>query len=138
MSQQARQFFETFAAANTSSDLSLLGSLYADNFLFAGPKGAQPVKKEDFLKVLPKMKAHYASLGVFETVLHSVEATALDARYLLAKVSWKIGLNGPSGARQVDANATYVLMRSEDDSLSIVFQLDHQDLKSAIERSVRP
>ena len=132
MTQSAEQFFKTYALANASSDVALIGSLYADNFLFAGPNGAQHVRKEDFLKVLPKMKAHYASLGHSETRLHTVEATALNARYLLAKVGWKIGLIGSSGVREVDAAATYVLMRGEGETLSIVFQLDHQDLAEAI------
>jgi hypothetical protein len=32
----------------------------------------------------------------------------------------------------VDVSATYVLMRGQDDALSIVFQIDHQDLAALI------
>ena len=129
---RVRESFKTFERANAISDYSLIGSLYAENFLFAGPKGAQPVRREDFLTILPKMKAHYASLGLAETQLGTVNVTALDGRYSLAKVTWKIRFNGSSGMREVDASATYVLMRGEGDSLSIVFQLDHQDLAEKI------
>ena len=64
--------------------VAFIGSLYADAFMFAGPNGARTVRKEDFLKVVPKMKAYFASIGLSETCLHSVETVAVDSKYLLA------------------------------------------------------
>ena len=37
--QQVKAFLETYAKANSSSDFSVIGSLYADVFMFAGPNG---------------------------------------------------------------------------------------------------
>jgi ketosteroid isomerase-like protein len=133
MDQLVRAFFERYERANSSSDLSAIASLYADTFLFGGPNGVQAVKKQDFLKVVPRMKAHFASLGLSATELQSLEASALDSRYLLAEVGWRMILQNISGrSMHFDASATYILERTGADSISIVFQIDHQDLATVI------
>ena len=133
MDQQVKAFLETYAKANSSSDVSVIGSLYADVFMFAGPNGARAVRKEDLLKVVPKMKAYFASIGLSETHLHSIETVAVDSKYLLAKAGWKMTVIDQNGdCRQLDAFATYVLERKHADTLSIVMQIDHQDLATLI------
>lgn len=133
MDQQVKVFLETYAKANSSSDVSLIGSLYADAFMFAGPEGTRTVRKEDFLKVVPKMKAYFASIGLSETCLHSVETVAVDSKYLLAKAGWKMTVRHQDGAcKELDAFATYVLERKDADTLCIVLQIDHQDLATLI------
>ena len=78
------------------------------------------------------MKSQFASLGLTDTRVSSVETANLDSRYVLARVRWKITLRTPQDLpRCCDAFATYVLRRC-DDKLSIVFQLDHQDLAAVI------
>jgi hypothetical protein len=37
-----------------------------------------------------------------------------------------------SGSKQVNTFATYILVRGRGDVLSIIFQIDHQDLASVI------
>lgn len=133
MDQQVKEFLARFERANASSDLTTIASLYADTFMFAGPKGAQAVKKDDFLKVLPKMKAHFAQMGLIETRLHSVETTRLDSKYILAKTNWKISVrNSKGGTNNLNALATYILERNDAANLTIVVQIDHQDLAAAI------
>jgi hypothetical protein len=56
----------------------------------------------------------------------------MDSKYLLAKVAWKMKLQNSSGSRSLDTFATYILARGSGDALSIVFQIDHQDLASAV------
>jgi ketosteroid isomerase-like protein len=132
MNQRVEQFFLEYERANASLDASAIGELYADNFMFGGLNGVQAVKKEDFLRIVPKMKAHLASMGLSETHLQTVEATPLDSKYLLARVAWRMTVRNSSGSKHVDAFATYVLERSQGDVLSIVFQIDHQDLATVI------
>jgi hypothetical protein len=132
MNQRVKEFFLQYERANSSSDLSEISDLYADTFMFGGPNGVQAVKKEDFLKVVPKMKAHFSSMGLSETQLQAVEANPLNSKYLLAKVVWRMKFRNPSRSKHVDALATYVLVRGNGDALSIVFQIDHQDLASVI------
>ena len=132
MEQQAKEFFLRYERANSTSDVSAIGELYADTFMFGGPSGTQAVKKEDFLRVIPKMKAHFLSMGLAETRLQTVEATLLSSKYVLAKTAWRMTTRNSSGDRHVDAFATYILMRGQADVLSIVFQIDHRDLASVL------
>jgi ketosteroid isomerase-like protein len=132
MEQQAKEFFVRYERANSTSDVSAIGDLYADTFMFGGPNGTQAVKKEDFLRVIPKMKAHYSSMGLAETQLQTVEATLLSSKYVLAKTAWRMTIRNSSADRHVEAFATYILMRGQADALSIVFQIDHQELASVL------
>lgn len=138
MDQRVKEFFLKYEKANSSSDVSAIGGLYAEMFMFAGPHGVQTVKKEDFLKVIPKMKAHFSSMGLSETLLQAVEARSLDQKYLLATVMWRMTLQNASSSKHVDASATYVLVRGPEDALSIVFQVDHQDLAGVIKNQQNP
>lgn len=132
LNQRVKEFFLQYEKVNSSSDASGISRLYADTFMFGGTKGVQSVKKEDFLKVVPKMKAYYSSMGLIETQLGSVEVSSLDSKYLLVKVGWSMKLENPSGSRHVTTFATYVLEQGSADSLSIVFQIDHQDLAGVV------
>jgi len=136
MDELVKAFFETFENANSTSDFTALGDLYAETFLFAGRDAAQPVKKVDFLKVIPRMKDHFASLGLTGSRLSSVEITDLGPRYALAKVRWAMTLRTADGvAKNFDAFATYVLQRGDHDKLSILLQLDHQDLATLVNQA---
>lgn len=133
MDELVKAFFETYEKANSTSDFAAIGDLYAETFLFAGKDSAQSVKRVDFLKVIPRMKAHFASLGLTGSRLSSVETTHLGTRYALAKVGWVMTLQTANGGvKDFDAFATYVLQRGEHDKLSILFQLDHQDLAAMV------
>jgi hypothetical protein len=132
MNELVREFFLRYERANGSSDVAGIGELYAETFMFGGPDGVKAVRKEDFLRVVPKMKSHFSAMGLSETELQSVEATLLDSKYVLAKVGWRMKLLISSGSKDLDTSATYVLAREGRDGLSIVFQIDHQNLASAI------
>lgn len=133
MDQLIKQFFQRFERANASSDLETLGSLYADTFVFGGVNGVKVLKKEDFLKVVPRMKAHYTSMGLSETQLKSVEDIAINAKYVLAKAGWRMKIRDlKNSCKGIDAFATYLLEWRDDNTLSIIVQIDHQDLATVI------
>jgi ketosteroid isomerase-like protein len=130
--QQLEEFFSRFERANQSSDIAAFGELYGERFMFGSPNGVQTVERDAFMKVIPKMKAHFSSMGLFERSVHTVDAHALSPKYLLATVTWKMGVQTFSGKTHIDVLASYVLMRGSDGALSIVFQIDHQDLETVI------
>jgi hypothetical protein len=132
MSQQVKEFFKAYERTNSSSESSAIGDFYAGTFMFGAANGVQVVAREDFLKVVPRMKAHLSSMGLFQTQLRSVEAHPINSKYLLAKTGWRMQVRSASASKYVDVCATYVLMRGQDDALSIVFQIDHQDLAALI------
>ncbi len=129
---QINHFFSQYEQANSSGDVTAIGNLYADTFMFAGPNRLQAVRKEDFLKAVPRMRTYVSSLGVSETQLHSVSAVPLDSKYTLSKVEWRISMRNPSGSKYVAACATYILAKGADNTLYIVFQLDHQNLEDIL------
>lgn len=132
MNQQVKEFFSRYDEANNSHDFSAFNELYADRFMFGGPNGVQVVERDGFIRVIPKMKAQLSSLGLFESHVQTVEAHPLDSKYLLAKVGWRMGIRSLDGSEHVEAFATFVLARGPADTLSIVFQIDHQDLSTVI------
>jgi hypothetical protein len=132
--QPLENFFRQYEGANSAADACAIASMYAETFTFAGPNGVRTLRREDFLKIIPGMKAHFESLGLAETRLHSVEAAALDSKYVLAKVEWKMTVRaGVTGSPEIRAWATYLLERSEADTLAIFVQIDHLDLAASIQ-----
>jgi ketosteroid isomerase-like protein len=133
MNQLVKDFLKRYEKANAYADWAAMGKLYGDTFLFGGANGVQVVRKDDFLRLVPRMKAHFASLGLSETQLQTVETSVINVKYLLAQAAWKMTVRHLAGDRtELDAFATYVLERQEGGRLSIVFQIDHQDLATVI------
>jgi ketosteroid isomerase-like protein len=128
---ELRKFFEAYERANGDSDLAAIAALYADVFLFAGSAGVRSVNKDDFLKVIPKRKAYFASLGLLESKVVSIDETALGAKYIMARTCWRMKLDNSGAQKEIDASATYILER-KDGTLAIVMQIDHQDLSARI------
>ncbi len=122
-----KQFFADFESALANSDVERIGACYADVFMFGGPQGTQAVKKDDFLKVIPRRKDYFASMGLKSTKLDSVEATAMDPKYTFVKTAWVMTFDRGSGPVQSRNAASYILS-SNDGRFQIVVQLDHQDL----------
>ena len=123
-----REFFDAYATAADAVDLAFFESAYAETFMFAGPGGVQAVKRDDFLKVLPRRKAFFASIGLTGTQLSRLDETTLDELHMMVRVEWALRFEKAPGPPIVDqSSATYVLRRS-DASAQIVFQIDHQDL----------
>ena len=132
LNSQVRQFFDAYERLNTEFDVQKIAELYADAFMFGGPQGVQCVKKEDFVKVLPKRKEFFKAAGLASAQVASVEASALDSKYTLARVAWKMRFERAAAAPiENDAFTTYVLS-ADGDSLKIVFQIDHQDLSKTV------
>ena len=132
MNQTTEAFFKQYEQSLSESDVPAIAAQYADTFLFGGPQGARPVKKEDFLKVVPRRKEYFASLGLRESKVISIEETSLDAKYLLVKTAWRMTFAKPAGSTEdLRTSATYILERMGS-GLMIVFQIDHQDLAEKV------
>ena len=127
------EFFRSYEQANNDFDVQLIAKLYAETFMFGNPQGVQAVKKEDFIKVLPRRKDFMKTAGLVSSRVDSVEASTLDSKYILVKTVWNMLFrtsNGGAVARKT--SATYILS-SSGDSFEIVFQVDHQDLMKIVQ-----
>jgi hypothetical protein len=133
ISDRVKRFFEEYEKATNVTDVEMLSSQYADTFMFGGLQGVQSIKKEDFLRVIPKRKGFFTSVGLKTTKLVSLEESRLDDRYFMIKACWKMrfekDLHKPV---EDEIFATYVIFL-ENNSLRIVFQIDHQDLQTRVQ-----
>jgi hypothetical protein len=128
-----KSFFAGYETANAMFDLEQIAACYADVFLFGGPEGAQCVKKEDFLKVLPRRKEFFRSRGLMSSKINSLEASTLDSKYTLVKVIWNMHFDrGASEPIYSQNAASYILSRTTN-RFQIVFQIDHQDLRKRLQ-----
>jgi hypothetical protein len=128
MNPKVTTFFEIYEKSVSEAAVSIVGALYSDVFMFGGPRGSQPVKKDDFLKLLPGRKAYFKSIGLEKTTVASIDEISLDAKYILAKVVWKMSLkNSTESSRQFETQTTYIL-EIKNETPVIIMQLDHQDL----------
>jgi hypothetical protein len=127
------EFFRRYEQANNDFDVQLIAKLYADTFMFGNPQGVQAVKKEDFIKVLPRRKDFMKTAGLLSSRLDSAEGSTLDSKYILVKTVWNMRFRANNGDEVTRKTlATYVLS-TVGDSLEIVFQLDHQDLMKIVQ-----
>lgn len=132
MNPLVTNFFEIYEKSISEAAVSTVATLYSDVFMFGGPRGVQSVKKEDFLKLLPGRKAYFKSIGLEQSTVASIDEICLDAKYILARVVWKMTLDKSAKAsRQFETKATYIL-EVKNATPVIIMQLDHQDLGEKI------
>jgi hypothetical protein len=132
MNPLVSDFFEIYEKSISEAAVSTVETLYSDVFMFGGPRGVQSVKKEDFLKLLPGRKAYFKSIGLEPSTVASIDEISLDAKYILARVVWKMTLsNSAKASRQFETKATYIL-EVKNETPVIIMQLDHQDLGEKI------
>jgi hypothetical protein len=131
---EVKSFFSGYETANATFDLEQIAAYYADVFMFGGPEGVQCVKKEDFLKVLPRRKEFFRSQGLVSSTVDSLEASALDSKYTLVKVIWNMRFDRSASEPKYSKNAaSYVLSRT-DNIFQIIFQVDHQDFRKRVQQ----
>lgn len=127
------EFFRRFEQANHDFDVPLIVKLYADAFLFGNQQGVQVVKKEDFVKVLPRRKDFMKAAGLLSSRVDSLEASPLDSKYVLVKTVWNMRFRTNQGDEIVRQTSATYLLSTTADSFEIVFQLDHQDLMKIVQ-----
>ena len=125
---EVESFFTGYETANAIFDMEQIAACYADVSMFGGADGVQCVKKEDFLKVLPRRKEFFRSRGLVSSNIDSLEASTLDSRYTLVKVIWNMCFDRGAGKPIYSQNAASYILSRTDDRSRIVFQIDHQDL----------
>ena len=127
------EFFRRYEDANHDFEVASIVKLYADTFMFGNPQGVQAVKKEDFVKLLPRRKDFMKTAGLVSSRVDSVEASALDSKYMLVKTVWNMQFRTNQGAEVVRKTAATYVLSATGDSFEIVCHLDHQDLMKIVE-----
>lgn len=130
---EVKEFFERYERANAEFEVQRIAALYADVFLFGNPEGVQSVKKEDFVRVLPKRKEFFRSVGLLSSKIESLEASKLDSKYVLVQAVWQMRFERRTGEPLDSQNSTTYILSAVGDSFQIVFQIDHQDLMKKVQ-----
>ena len=120
-------FFKAYERAIQTEDPDQFGRLYHESFLFGGVQGTRTLQLVEFLRFLPQRAEFAKKLGLTSTRLMTVEALAMDEKYILAKVAWKFKVQRMLGTSEIMTEASYILMKWNED-FRIVVQLDHHDL----------
>ena len=125
-------FFEGVEQASNTLDLNLIGSQFADQFIFADPNGTRVIEKQKFLPALPKRQEFFKSLGHISTKVLSLEETPIDDQYTMVKAHFLMQFQKASGQiTEARIDSTYILFFKED-SPRIVMQIEHEDLQQAM------
>jgi hypothetical protein len=127
------ELFRDYERGIAASDADMISSLYSDSFVFAGPQGAQVVRREDLLRALPRRQEFFKAAGLASSRLRSLEETRLDDHLVMVKAYWNMQFEkGPGQSLVVETSATYIL-HLRGDRPRIVIQLDHQDLMKRVQ-----
>lgn len=130
---EVKSFFTRYEAANAIFDVEQIAACYAEVFMFGGPAGVQCVKKEDFLKVLPRRKEFFRSRGLVSSNIDSLAASTLDSKYTLVKVVWNMRFDRSASEPIYSQNAASYILSGANDRFQIVFQIDHQDFTKRVQ-----
>jgi ketosteroid isomerase-like protein len=132
-SEHVKAFFEQYESNIDGSDPAAIAAQYGESFVFAGPQGAQAVRRDDFVNVLPKRQGFFKSVGLRSSKIVALEDASFDDRCVLVKAQWRMQFGSATApVSALDLFATYLLQR-QPDGLRIVFQLDHDDLTKRVQ-----
>jgi hypothetical protein len=127
------RFFQTFAETGSEGSIARQVSLFAGPFISADTHETRCVRLEDFAAVLPKRKMLFDRLGCKPAVLMNLEETQLDARYVLARTTWRFDFTRehPEEVEHVVADSTY-LVDTGGEEFKIVMYMAHQDIMQVL------
>src|SRR4030095_5697764 len=80
-----QKFFEGVEKASNTLDLDLIGSQFADQFIFADPNGTRVIEKQKFRRALPRRREFFKALGHQSTKVFSLEETPINDQYTMVK-----------------------------------------------------
>jgi hypothetical protein len=127
------RFLNTYAQNSRDDNMSVVLSQFADPFLSADPKGTHCVRVSDFAAVLPKRKLLFDRLGCKPAELLDIDETQLDARYVLAKTTWRFDFARADSEKneQVLTHSTFLIDTGADEC-KIVMYMSHQDIMQVL------
>lgn len=123
------EFFARYAEGVRTFDPEIITAAYADSYVSGSPDGATCVRNDArFRDAFAPWRARFEALGFHTASIQAVETTPLDARYTLARVTWRMRFDRAAGPVDVDFAETYVLLQRDGDAVpQIVLSISHRD-----------
>src|SRR5262245_2977011 len=125
-------FLHEYERRVSDDDVTRVAELYAESFLFSGPQSASAVRRDDFVKVLPKRRAVFRSIGLTRMSLDGTSEMTVDERHVLARVEWRAEIEREGTRTSIGGLAATYLLRRHEQSFQIVAQVDHDDLMTRL------
>jgi hypothetical protein len=124
-------FLHQFARARTTGDVDLIGSQYADSFMFADPNGPRVVEKAALLPLLAQGLPFLKTRGYTSTELRSFDYITLDDHYVMvrARLAWCFG--GVTPHMEFDVDWAFIVYGGSD-AVTIVFQHEPEDFRAIL------
>ncbi len=91
------------------------------------------MRVDDFAAALPKRKLLFDRLGCQPAILVRLQETRLDARYVLAKTTWRFDFARVDSeeTEQVLTDSTFLIDTGEEE-FKIVMYMAHQDIMQVL------
>jgi len=127
------RFFQLFAQNSREENIPAQVSQFTDPFISADPHGTRCVSVDDFAAALPRRKSLFDRLGCKPAILMSLHETQLDARYVLAKTTWRFDfVRADLGeTNKVLADSTF-LIDTGNEEFKIAMYMAHQDIMQVL------
>jgi hypothetical protein len=132
-SERVETFFQQYERNIADSDPAVIAAQYGESFVFSGPQGTQAVRRDDFVKVLPKGQSFFKSVGLRSSTVLALEEAGVDDCCVLVKAQWRLKFEpAAKPACDLDVAAMY-LLQQDPGGLRIVFQRDYDDLTKRVQ-----
>jgi hypothetical protein len=126
----AARFFETYQKNIAQRNIDAMVAQFAETYLYGGPNGFQFLRSADLAAGLPRRRELLNSLGCGPSRLASLTETALDSRFVLARVQWSFEVAGDP-ANPITVDSTFLLDITG--PARILVYLSHQDLVAMLQ-----
>ncbi|NUO78165.1 MAG: hypothetical protein HOQ32_19420 [Lysobacter sp.] len=126
--RKVEEFFARYEQGANNFDPDLVVSQFGDHFMGADPNGAACLSNDaEFRAAIPQRQAFFREIGFRSARVLDIESTALDERYTLAKVHWRMLFEHPQGTpRAFEFYISYVLF-DPGSGPKVVFYVSHED-----------
>lgn len=126
-----KNFFETYALVSMEPNLERHASLYAGEFIAAGPSGSAAFKNDGkFIEWLKQVHDFNKKIGMEALRAVSVSSDPISDKYSFATVEWGAKFK-KTGEKLIRFEITYLLQFIENEP-KILAYVDHEDQEKAM------
>lgn len=131
MDPRIEKLFAEYGKSFDALEMRRVASLYAENFVAAGPKGIISQSRDEFLKNADQAAEFYRSVGQQSAEMLSAKETWFGDSYVMVTIHW--GARFKSLPDPVEFDVSYLVQLTGDEPRIILF-ISHEDEQEAMER----
>jgi ketosteroid isomerase-like protein len=125
MTGDIKRMFQKYEASVAAADFKKTVEYFADSFILAGPRGAFPMTKPEFLDLSKQAVQLYKKLGRTSAMILSLEEMPVSNEYSMVKTHWGLTFQ-KTGNKIIESDITFLVQKNGAEPKIIMF-IDHQD-----------